>query len=194
MVLDERASEFVQIWSRRMESSFIHSVFVALAVYAERLYANAVYAITNHATSLSPLISIDNLNPPYASPTSSESSRPRSPGLKQRLPTRPALLEPLLAREHPLPPQKRLLDHALERLILIRTDLVAEQHGAGLDLSSISTLSIIIGRRKHLPRTQPPRQKQQYPHQNRRPNRPLWIRVRPAWQCSCSTSAQSPQR
>ena len=63
------------------------------------------------------------------------SSCSRLPRLKQKFPRRPALLrETVLAREDPLSPQPRLLDDALERLILIRRALVPEEHRAMFDL------------------------------------------------------------
>lgn len=59
---------------------------------------------------------------------------PRGARLKQRLPAGPALLKAQVAGENALAAQKRLPNHALQRLVLVGRDFVAEQHGAGFDL------------------------------------------------------------
>lgn len=61
------------------------------------------------------------------------------PRLKQQLTSRARLLhEPILPRKNPLTTQPSLPNHALESLILVRRDLVTEQHSRRLNLSTIS--------------------------------------------------------
>lgn len=96
-------------------------------------YANAIYAIINNASTLfSPHLD-------YSSTRRlTVHLRRRRPRLEQRLATRSTLLEALLPREDPLSTEERLLYDTLERLILVRADLVTEQHRARLDLTIVS--------------------------------------------------------
>jgi len=139
------------------------------------------------------------------------SSRSRFPRLKQKLPRRPALLrEAVLAREDPLSPQPRLLDDALEHLILIRRALVAEEHRATFDLhlhQQKFPKNRLSGERgggrglrvcdrgvgSNSPQSSPRHRKPRYRHRTRRPDRPWSAPARPASPCSCSTIGPRPR-